>query len=32
MLNLNWDIIYTFINLIVLFILLKIFLFKPVPI
>ena len=30
MLNLNWDIIYTFINLVVLFILLKIFLFKPV--
>ena len=30
MLNLNWNIIWTFVNIIVLFALLKIFLFKPV--
>ncbi len=30
MLNLNWNIIWTFVNIIVLFILLRIFLFKPV--
>ena len=30
MLNLNWDIIWTFVNILVLFVLLKLFLFKPV--
>ena len=30
MLNLNWNIIWTFVNIIVLFLLLRIFLFKPV--
>ena len=30
MLNLNWNIIWTFVNIIVLFVLLRIFLFKPV--
>ena len=30
MLNLNWSIIWTFVNIIVLFLLLRIFLFKPV--
>ena len=30
MLNLNWNIIWTFVNIIVLFILLRIFLYKPV--
>ena len=29
MLNLNWDIIWTFVNILVLFVLLKLFLFKP---
>ena len=30
MLNLNWDILWTFVNILVLFVLLKLFLFKPV--
>ncbi len=30
MLNLNWDIIWTFVNILILFVLLKLFLFKPV--
>ena len=30
MLNLNWDIIWTFVNILLLFVLLKLFLFKPV--
>lgn len=30
MLNLNWDIIWTFVNILVLFVPLKLFLFKPV--
>lgn len=30
MLNLNWDIVWTFVNILALFVLLKLFLFKPV--